>query len=310
MTDPNVFRRLTRVGPRPLSLLVAAAAIALIVGNVGRATIVDADSRVQLLSAVEEENTAIDRVVAIGAIASNARAAAESCISRVSERLDEAAKGDPKLPAGSIELAAQVAETASLESPRAVVFARPQLPVAGAGVTELRASLVDVADARLRVTHSVRSVADGAVRATARCAEVRHVFAAFVASVRTRTDELLAANPKAAREATAELQAAQVAVAVGDSGAAPRWIAAVNAVEASHALAVRVEAEAAAAAAAAAAESASRSERVATFSGSPPPVMLGSRDPAKFLEQCKVSSLCNPYGTVGSDPSTWPTPMG
>jgi len=276
--------------------LVAAAALALAAAGAVRGTIVDGETREQLQAAVAAEHSVIDRLAVAGAGVTAAHQVAANCVTRVSDRLAEVADGDPKLPNGSVELAAEVVEAAAHAAPpRTFAAHRPTVPPADAGVDELRAAIVVVADSRQNVVQSVEAAAAAALDAAAECAEARLVMSAFVDGVRTRTDELLAANPKASTETIAALRAAQVAVAVGDAGAATRWAAAVVATEASHAAVVQAEAEAARVAAEAAQREADEwaaEERTADFGSQ------FNTDPGQFVFKCRAfcELLGLPYG--------------
>lgn len=295
MKYPRVIRRLSRTGILQLIAFVGVSAVVIVVASLSRAAEADADARVQLRAAIVEEHSAIDRVSLNGTSATAAGHGASDCLTRVSERLAEVADGDPKLPGGSVDLAARVVESAAQATPpRAFVVPRTTPPSDDADLDELRVALAESTDTRQHAVESLEAVAAGALDTAAECAEARVVLRAFVDGVRTRTDELLAANPKAATEAISALQAAQVAVAVGDAGAATRWAAAAVAIEASHSAAVKAEADAAPRW-----QGDQRSDRTRPDAGG-----FELIDPETFLAECQASAVCNPRSldwTAGSD---------
>lgn len=244
--DPLV--RITR-RPRALAALVAASALVFGVAAVGHSAGVDARARAALNGEIERVAAAIERSTEHSRAAVTAQFDASVCVIEASERLAPVVEGAPRFTTASLDLASTAVQSATdAAAVPAYDPAPPPRPSADASVDDLDAALLalrsalDAADAELAV------LASAARSAQQECTSARTAVSAVVAEVTRRTDEVIAAGPKAAATTSSELGLARDAVVAGDDGAIARWIAGVAAVEASHAAALLAEQQAEAAA--------------------------------------------------------------
>lgn len=225
--------------PRVLIAVVAASALLLGVASAGHGALVVGEQRASRNAEIDRIYASIAATFEIGRGVVRAHFSAAVCVAETSALLAPIADSGARFTTASLGRASTVMQRAAV-TPMVPAY-DPELPMrvpAGAGIHELDAALVVLRRAQTDAENEVAALASKARRTEQECASARTAVAAFVDEVTRRTDELIAANPKAAAEAVAGLTAARDAVVAAEAGAVERWITAADALESSHAAAV------------------------------------------------------------------------
>lgn len=240
------FERLLQRRPRMLAAAVAASAMLFGIATAGHAAGVEAETRATLSADAARVVASIEDATETGGAIVAAHFSAAMCVIDVSERLAPVVTGGSKYAASSLGGATTVVQRASGAAPvPAYDPAPPSPPSAGAGVDELEVALVELRAAKAGAETEVAALASQARLAEQDCAAGEAALASLVAEITRRTDELVAANPKAAADKLTTLTASRDAVVADDAGAVERWLTAAGAVESSHEAAVLAEQQAA-----------------------------------------------------------------
>ncbi|MBT2518254.1 hypothetical protein J7E29_12465 [Streptomyces sp. ISL-90] len=248
MTLAATFNRLRR-HPRVLIATVAASALLAGAASAGYGAVVDAETRASRNADIDRVTASIAATFETGRGIVGAHFAAAVCVAETSAQLAPVADSGARFTTASLDRASTVVQRAAVAA--LVPAYDPEVPTrvpADAGVDALDAALVVLRRAQTDAETEVAALASKARRTEQECAYARSAVASFVDEVTRHTDELIAANPKAAADTVAGLTAARDAVVAAETGAVERWIAAAAALEASHAAAVLAEQQAAEAA--------------------------------------------------------------
>ncbi|MBT2519088.1 hypothetical protein J7E29_16725 [Streptomyces sp. ISL-90] len=234
---------------RALIAVVAASAIALGVASVGFAAGVEAQTRARLSADVDRVTESIASTVEVGRAVVASHLTAAVCVADVSSRLAPVAGSGTRFRPAALGHATTIVERASDAAPvPAYDPAPPPHPAAEAGVDELDATLVVLRGALATTEEEVAALASKARSTEQDCASARNAETALMNEIALRTDELIAANPKAAADTISGLTVARDAVVAVEADSIAKWLAAADTVESSQAAAVLVEQQAAEAA--------------------------------------------------------------
>lgn len=245
LTPREIARRLQR-RPRAVVAITAASALVLCVGVAGYSAMAEAESREAFAAEIDEVSASIVRSSDTGRAVVTAHVAAAVCVAAASDRLAPVVSAPDRLAGSSFERASIVVRTAPEVVPAPVYDpAPPTAPPADGGVSELQATLAELRRAEVEAEAQVAGLASTARRTEQQCDTARAALASIVDEIGHRTDELIAANPKAAGEAVAALTAARASVMAAEADALARWLAAASALESSHSAAVLSEQQAA-----------------------------------------------------------------
>lgn len=248
MTLAQAFDRIRRHPWVPIAA-IAASALLLGVATAGHAAVVDAQARAGRHADIDRITASIAATFETGRGIVGAHFTAAVCVAEASAQLAPVADGGAPFTAASLDRASAVVQRAAVAALVPAYDPAQPTPVPGdANVGELDAALVVLRRAQVDAETDVAGLASKARRTEQECALARSAVASVVDEVTRRTDELIAANPKAASEAVAGLVAARDAVVAAETGAVERWVSAAGALEASHAAAVLAEQQAAEAA--------------------------------------------------------------
>ena len=200
------FERLLQRRPRMLAATVAASAMLFGIATAGHAAGVEAETRATLSADAARVTASIEDTTETGTAIVGAHFSAAMCVIDVSERVAPVVAGGSKYASSSLGGATTVVQRASDAAPvPAYDPAPPAPPSAGASVDELEAALVVLRDAQADAEAEVAALASQARRAEQDCAAGEAALASLVAELTRRTDELVAANPKAAADTVTTL---------------------------------------------------------------------------------------------------------
>ncbi|WP_241842922.1 hypothetical protein [Agromyces albus] len=283
MTLAQAFDRIRRHTWVPVAA-IAASALLLGVATAGHTAVVDAQARGIRHADIDRVTASMAATFDTGRGIVGAHFTAAVCVAEASAQLAPVADGGARFTAASLDRASAVVQRAAVAAlVPAYDPAQPMQVPGDANVDALDTALVQLRRAQMDAEAEIAALASKARRTEQECELARSAVASVVDEVTRRTDELIAANPKAAAEAVAGLTAARDAVVAAESGAVDRWIAAAGALEASQAAALLAEqhaAEAARKAAEAAQSAPEQSPELPAWRGpiSPPPSEPGQRD--------------------------------
>ncbi len=231
--------------PRAIAAIVVAAGLT--VGAVGtvHAAGVEAEARESLRHEVDRVVSSIASRIDSGQALVATQLAAAVCVAETSERLTAGAEAGTRFPPELVERVVTLMQHAADAEPvPAYDPLPPDVPAAEAGRDELETALAELTGDDELVAAEVGELASAAQHAGVQCLVARGALADLVNEVRVRTDEVVAANPKAAGDATTALAGARDAVVAGEKDGVARWLAAATSVESTHAAAVLAEEQA------------------------------------------------------------------
>lgn len=278
--------------PRVLVAAVAASALLVGLASAGHGALIVGDQRAGRNAEIDRTIASISATFETGRGIVGAHFSAAVCVAETSALLAPVAEGGARFTTASLGRASTVVQRAA--SAAMVPAYDPEPPTrvpADAGIHELEAAVVELRRVQADAEAEVDELAANARRTEQECASARAAVAVFVDEVSQRTDELIAANPKAAAESVAGLTAARDAVVAAEHGAVERWVAAAAALEASHAAAVLAEQQAAEAARQAAANAANAVDPGASDSSGPISSDKPDR-PSSSARQASASDFC------------------
>ena len=292
------FTRRFRQERRVLIAVIAASALVLGGTSVVWAASAEAGTRTRLNTEIDGIVRTITTRVEVGRAVVSAHLASSVCVADVSSRLSPVAGSGTRFTPSALGQATTTVQRAADASPvPAYDPAPPPRPPGDAGLDELDSSLVVIRDALVTTEAEVAALASTARATEEACTSARRAEAAIVREITRRSDELIAANPKAAADLRSTLVVARDAVVAAESGGVEQWIAAAGALESSQASAVLAEQEAAA-------EAARRAEldveESASSSGTlhfPPPNL-----------EFPTITICEAFPDACADPTPAPEP--
>lgn len=242
-----------RAGRRARALAAAASALLVAFAVTGYSAVVEAESRARLLAEIADVSASITRSTDTGRAVVASHLSAAICVAEASARLAPVVHGGERLTAASVERATTVVRTVPDVAPApAYDPAPPAAPRADADSEALETALEELRRIHVETASEVAALASTARRTEQQCRTAEAATASLVADITQRTDELIAANPKAAAGLATALSDARAAVVAAEAGAVEQWLAAAAALEASQHEAVAAEQRAAAEAARAA----------------------------------------------------------